>query len=85
MPRGLVFRLIDGTLFYMETDLCYYSVCNTLTVGVHISSTPSISGPGSATDRTSFGVFKLKRWLHRLVAFYSGSLHSIQARCILFM
>ena len=53
MPRGLVYRLIDGTLFYMETDLCYYSVCNTLTVGVHISSTPSISGPASATERST--------------------------------
>ena len=29
--------------------ICTISVCNTLTVGVHLSSTPSISGPGSAT------------------------------------
>ena len=37
----------------METDLRYYiySVSNILTVGVHLSSTPSISGPGSATGR----------------------------------
>ena len=35
----------------METDLRYYiySVSNILTVGVHLSRTPSISGPGSAT------------------------------------
>ena len=29
--------------------ICAISVCNILTVGVHISSTPSIRGPGSAT------------------------------------
>ena len=29
--------------------ICDISVCNTLIVGVHLSSTPSISGPGSAT------------------------------------
>ena len=29
--------------------ICAICVCNILTVGVHLSSTPSISGPGSAT------------------------------------
>ena len=29
--------------------ICAISVCYTLTVGVHLSSTPGISGPGSAT------------------------------------
>ena len=32
--------------------ICAISVCNTLTVGVHLSSSPSISGPGSATGPT---------------------------------
>ena len=29
--------------------ICAICVCNILTVGVHLSSTPRISGPGSAT------------------------------------
>ena len=32
--------------------ICAISVCNTLTVGVDLSSTPSISGPGSATVKS---------------------------------
>ena len=53
MLRGVVYRLI-GSLASMGHCsiwklICAISVCNTLTVGVHLSSTPSISGPGSAT------------------------------------
>ena len=33
--------------------ICAISVCNTLTVDVHLSSTPGISGPGSATGLIS--------------------------------
>ena len=53
MLRGVVCRLI-GSLASMGHCsiwklICAISVCITLTVGVHLSSTPSISGPGSAT------------------------------------
>ena len=54
MLRGVIYRLIGflASLRHssMETD-CAISVCKTLTVGVHLSSTPSISGPGSADVR----------------------------------
>ena len=35
---------------YIWKLICAICVCNILTVGVHLSSTPSISGPGSATE-----------------------------------
>ena len=54
MLRGVVYRLIESLAFKGHSSIwklnCAFSVCNTLTVGVHLSSTPSISGPGSATD-----------------------------------
>ena len=54
MLRGVVYRLI-GSLASMGHCsiwklICVISVCNTLTVGVHLSSTPGISGAGSATE-----------------------------------
>ena len=53
MLRGVVYRLIESLAYMGHSSIwkliCVISVCNTLTVGVHISSTPSISGPGSAT------------------------------------
>ena len=53
MLRGVVYRLIEY-LASMEYNsiwklICAISVSNILTVGVHLSSTPSKSGPGSAT------------------------------------
>ena len=54
MLRGVVYRLIESLASMGDSSIwklnCAISVCNTLTVGVHLSSTPSISGPGSATD-----------------------------------
>ena len=54
MLRGVVYWLIEylasmGHSFIWKL-ICAISVSNILTVGVHLSSTPSISGPGSATD-----------------------------------
>ena len=53
MLRGVVYRLIESLASIGHSSIwkliCAISVCNTLTVGVHLSSTPSISGPGSAT------------------------------------
>ena len=54
MLRGVVYRLIEYLASMGYSSLwkliCAISVSNILTVGVHLSSTPSISGPGSATD-----------------------------------
>ena len=54
MLRGVVYRLIKSFASMGHSSIwkliCAISVCNILTAGVHISSTPSISGPGSATD-----------------------------------
>ena len=53
MLRGVVYRLTESLASMGHSSIwkliCAISVCNTLTVGVHISSTPSIRGPGSAT------------------------------------
>ena len=53
MLRGVVYRLIEYLASMGHSSIwkliCAISVCNTLTVGVHLPSTPSISGPGSAT------------------------------------
>ena len=53
MLRGVVYRLIEyfASMGYSSIWklICAISVSNILTVGVHLSSTPSISGPGSAT------------------------------------
>ena len=53
MLRGVVYRLIEFLVSMGHSSIwkriCASSVWNTLTVGVHLSSTPSISGPGSAT------------------------------------
>ena len=53
MLRGVVYRLIESLASIGHSSIwklnCAISVCNTLTVGVYLSSTPSISGPGSAT------------------------------------
>ena len=53
MLRGVVYRLIEYLasmgLSSIWKLICAISVSNILTVGVHLSSTPSISGPGSAT------------------------------------
>ena len=53
MLRGVIYRLIED-LASMEHSsiwklICTIKVSNILAVGVHLSSTPSISGPGSAT------------------------------------
>ena len=54
MLRGVVYRLIESLASMGHSSIwkliCATSVCNILTVGVHLSSTPSISGPGSATE-----------------------------------
>ena len=53
MLRGVVLRLIEYLASMGHSSIwkliCAISVSNILTVGVHLSSTPSISGPGSAT------------------------------------
>ena len=53
MLRGVVYRLIESLAPMGHSSIwkliCAISVCNTLTVGVHLPSTPSVSGPGSAT------------------------------------
>ena len=41
--------------------ICAIRVSNILAVGVHLSSTPSISGPGSATDLTKKIVTKSEK------------------------
>ena len=57
MLRGVIYRLIEPLASMGHSSIlkliCAICVCNTLTVGVHLSSTPSISGPGSATGRAS--------------------------------
>ena len=54
MLRGVVYRLIEYLASMGHSSIwkliCAISVNNILTVGVHLPSTPSISGPGSATD-----------------------------------
>ena len=54
MLRGVGYRLIESLASMGHSSIwkliCAISVCYTLTVGVHLSSTPGISGPGSATD-----------------------------------
>ena len=49
----MVYRLIEYLASMGHSSIwkliCAICVCNILTVGVHLSSTPSISGPGSAT------------------------------------
>ena len=58
MLRGVVYRLIESLASMGHSSIwklnCAISVCNTLTFGVHLSSTPSISGPGSATAGSLF-------------------------------
>ena len=65
MLRGVVYRLIESFASKGHSStcsiwklICGICVCNTLAVGVHLSSTPSISGPGSATDNCQRGVVK---------------------------
>ena len=52
MLRGVVYRLIEFLASMGHISIwkliCAISDCNTLTVGVHLSSTPSIRCPGSA-------------------------------------
>ena len=54
MLRGVVYRLIESLASMGHSSrwklICSISACNILTVDVHLSSTPSISGPGSATE-----------------------------------
>ena len=58
MLRGVVYRLIEYLASMGHSSICKLicaiCVCNILTVGVHLSSTPSISGPGSATEYLQF-------------------------------
>ena len=53
MLRGVVYRLIEYLASMGHSSIwkliCAISVSNILTVGVHLSSTPSIGGLGSAT------------------------------------
>ena len=57
MLRGVVYRLIEYLASMGHSSIwkliCAISVSNILTVGVHLSSTPSISGPRSATEDSS--------------------------------
>ena len=73
MLRGAVYRLIESLASMGHSSIwkliCAISVCNTLTVGVHLSSTCSISGPGSATDT--------------MVALLKGTLILYQKTCFL--
>ena len=71
MLRGVVYWLIESLASMGHCSIwklnCAISVCNTLTVGVHLSSplssTPSISGPGSATDVYTVCLFRTSlRW-----------------------
>ena len=61
MLRGVVYGLIESLASMGHSSIwkqiCAISVCNTLTVGAHISSTPSICGPGSATENAPRGAF----------------------------
>ena len=61
MLRGVVYRLIEYLASMGHSSIwkqiCAISVSNILTVGVHLSSTPSISGPGSATVSKVFSHF----------------------------
>ena len=54
MLRWVMYRLVEPLASMGHSSIwkliCAISVCNTLTVGVHLSSTPSISSPGSATE-----------------------------------
>ena len=54
----MVYRLIEYLASMGHSSIwkliCAICVCNLLTVGVHLSSTPSISGPGSATEAGHF-------------------------------
>ena len=54
--------------------MCAISVCNTLTVGVNLSSTPSTSGPGSATDQNLIYV------IHYVIDFYKPLLRKSKNR-----
>ena len=58
----MIYRLIEPLASMGHSSIrkliCAISVCNTLTVGVHLSSTPSISGPGSATENNNFRKMK---------------------------
>ena len=53
MLRGVVYGLLEYLASMGHSSIwkliCAICVCNILTVGVHLASTPSISGPGSAT------------------------------------
>ena len=64
MLRGVVYRLIESLASMGHSSIwklhCAISVCNTLTVGVHISSTHSNSGPGSATGDKSHGMAQMR-------------------------
>ena len=57
--REVVYRLNESFASMGHSSLwkliCAISVCNTLPVGVHLSSTHSISGPGSATGQRDGG------------------------------
>ena len=72
MLRGVVYRLIESLASMGHSSIwkliCAISVCNTLTVGVHISSTPSICGPGSATVK-----YFLLCWLLMIEILLKGS------------
>ena len=67
MLRGVVYRLIEYLAFMGHSsiwELIYaICVCNILTVGVHLSSTPSISGHGSAPGHIplELGILARKR------------------------
>ena len=60
MLRGVVYRLIESFSSKGHSSIWKliftFSVCNTLSVGVHLSSTPSISGPGSAAADSDWAV-----------------------------
>ena len=61
MLRGVVYRLIESLTSMGHSSKCIWKLicaisgCYTLTVGVHLSSTPGISGPGSATENGMIG------------------------------
>ena len=87
MLRGVVYRLIEYLASMGHSSIwkliCANSVSNILTVGVHLSSTPSISGPGSATGcadildifKVSMGGIKLIIYVFRITLRVSKSMN----------
>ena len=88
MLRGVVYRLIESLASMGHSSIwkliCAISVCNTLTVGVDQSSTPSISGPGSATACRG-KLVQLVNHMSNLTKFYCSASFACQYSCSFFI